>query len=422
MRAKMRLDLGALSTLAAIACGAPAVSAQTADGESGARPVILAFSYTGELVQNAAGGARQGAAFPGAAGVQLTLLLRRLVGWQGARIFVFALDTHGGAPSDFVGDVQGVSNLEAPAAVRLEEAWLQQNLLGNRLSCLVGRYDLNTEFYRLQSGALFVNSSFGIGPEFAQSGRAGPSIFPNTAVGTRVDFKPSANVVWRAAVLDAVPVSRPEGGIRLFAPGDGVLLVGEMALISRPDPVGEPRQRRFRIGRGPARSYRGKLALGAWYYTARFPDVVVTLPNGAPVQHRGSGGAYLIGDQTVWSPRRGRPGALTAFVQLGLGDGRVNQIGGYLGGGLTFTAPFPARAQDELGLAVAAARNGSRYERAQMAAGVPTAGETTLELTYLAQLGSWLSVQPDVQYVIHPGGTRSMRNAVVMGLRVAVSH
>jgi porin len=422
MRANVRLGLGALSAMAAMTFGAPPASGQTIGGTSGTRPVILSLSYTGDLVQNAAGGARQGAAFPGAAGVQVTLLLRRLVGWQGARIFLFALGTHGGAPSDFVGDVQGVSNLEAPAAVRLEEAWLQQNLLGNRLSWLIGRYDLNTEFYRLQSGMLFLNSSFGIGPEFAQSGGAGPSIFPNTAVGTRVDFKPSPGVVWRAAVLDGLPVGRPGGGIRLFAPGDGALLVAEVALISRPDTVGEPRQRRFRIGRGPARSYRGKLALGTWYYTARFPDLFATLPNGASVEHRGSGGAYIIGDQTVWTPRGRGPGALAAFAQLGLGDGRVNQIGGYLGGGLTLTAPFPSRAQDALGLAVAAARNGSHYEHAQMVAGAPAAGETAMELTYLAQLGSWLSVQPDVQYVIHPGGTRSTRNAIVVGLRAAVSH
>jgi porin len=410
-----RLELGALSALAAMTCGASTVWGQAAGGDSGKRPIILTFSYTGELVQNARGGAGRGTVFAGAAGVQFTLRLRRLVGWHGARVFVFALDTHGGAPSDFVGDVQGVSNLEAPAVLRLEEAWLQQNLLGNRLSWLVGRYDLNTEFYRLQSGALFVNSSFGIGPEFALSGVAGPSIFPNTAVGTRVDFKPSPNVVWRVAVLDGVPVGRPKGGIRLFAPGDGVLLVGEMALLSRPDTVGEPRHRRFRIGRGPTRSYTGKLALGAWYYTARFPDLVATLPGEASVRHRGSGGAYLIADQTVWS-------RLTAFAQLGLGDGRVNQIGGYLGGGLTFTAPFPSRAQDELGLAVAAALNGSHYERALAAAGASAAGETTVELTYLAQLGSWLAVQPDVQYVIHPGGTLATRNAVVLGLRVAASY
>jgi len=74
-----------------------------------------------------------------------------------------------------------------------------------------------------------------------------------------------------------------------------------------------------------------------------------------------------------------------------------------------------------VGLAVAAARNGSHFERAQTA-GIPAAGETTVELTYLAPIGSWLSVQPDAQYVIHPGGTRVLRNATVLGLRVALSH
>ena len=405
----------ALITLAAATCGAPAVSGQMAGGDGSARGVIVTSSYTGELVWSATGGARRGATIPGAAGAQVTLLLKRLIGWRGASLFVFALGTHGGAPSGLVGDVQGVSNLEAPPRVLLEEVWLQQNLFGNRLSWLAGRYDLNSEFYRLQSAGLFINSSFGIGPELAQSGAAGPSIFPNTAVGTRIALKPSPNVVWRAAVLNGMPVDRPEGGTRLFAPGDGALLVSEVALLTRPDSVGMPRQRRFAIGRGPARPYAGKLAVGAWYYTARFPDLVGTLPGGTPERHRGSGGAYLIADQRLGE-------ALTAFAQLGLGDGRVNQIGGYLGGGLTLTGPWSSRPQDELGLAVAAARNGSHYEEAQSAAGVRAAGETTLELTYLAQLSSWLAVQPDLQYVIHPGGLRGLRSAVVPGLRIAASH
>ncbi len=408
MTANKRLGLAALSALVATTTGAAVVCGQTAGADNGARAVIPTFSYTGELVQDAVGGTRRGSALVGAAGVQVTLLLGRLVGCHGAQLFVFALGTHGGAPSELVGDVQGVSNLEAPADVQLEEAWLQQNLLGNRLSWLVGRYDLNSEFYRLQSGALFINSSFGIGPELAHSGAAGPSTFPNTAFGTRVDFKPSRNVAWRAALLDGVPVDRPGEGIRLFAPGDGALLVGEVALLERPDMGGVPRQRRFGIGRGLMRSYAAKVALGAWYYTARFHDLSDT------TQHRGSGGAYLIGDLKVRS--------VTAFVQLGLGDGRVNQIGGYVGGGLTFTGPLPSRAQDMAGLAVAAARNGSHYERAQTAAGIPTVGETTVELTYLAAIGSWLTLQPDLQYVIHPGGTRTTRNAVAPGLRIAVSH
>lgn len=62
MTAKPRLELGALSALAAMTCGAPDVSGQTAVGDSGTRSAILTYSYTGELAQNAAGGTRQGAA------------------------------------------------------------------------------------------------------------------------------------------------------------------------------------------------------------------------------------------------------------------------------------------------------------------------------------------------------------------------
>ena len=384
--------------------------------------VSTSFTYTGELAADVSGGARRGATYVGAAALQLTVRLDRRAWWPGAQLFVFGLGTHGGAPSDQVGDVQGVNNLEARPGVRLEEIWLQQNLFENRLSLLAGRYDLNTEFYRLQSAALFVNSSFGLGPELAQSGVAGPSVFPNTAVGMRVDFKPSRNVVWRAAVFDGVPVDRPGGGIHLFAPGDGALLAGEVAFLSRPDTGRAPRDRRFMIGRGAARPYADKLAFGAWYYTGRFPDLADTLVTGTPLRHRGSRGAYIIGDHTVWSGRASSPVALTAFAQLGIGDSRVNQIGGYFGSGLTLTGPFAGRADDELGLGVAAALMGSHFTRAQSAAFGPTPAEITIELTYLAQAISRLSVQPDLQYVIHPGGTRALPNALVPGLRIALAY
>jgi porin len=88
------------------------------------------------------------------------------------------LNIHGGHPSSFVGDAQGVSNLEGPARSMLYEGWIQQNLFRDRLSILVGRYDLNTEFYRLQSAGLFLNSSFAVGPEFSQSRREAWSCAP----------------------------------------------------------------------------------------------------------------------------------------------------------------------------------------------------------------------------------------------------
>src|SRR5258705_7322858 len=124
------------------------------------------------------------------------------------------------------------------------------------------------------------------------------------------------------------------------------MFISEVALLERPDTTSVPRQRRFGIGRGLMRSYVAKLALGAWYYSTRFSDLSDT------TRHRGSGGAYLIGDLTLRS--------VTAFAQLGLGDGRVNQIGGYVGGGLTGTAPFASRSHDMAGVAAAGARDGGR--------------------------------------------------------------
>jgi len=69
--------------------------------------------------------------------------------------------------------------------------------------------------------------------------------------------------------------------------GDGALLVGEVAALRRPDTAQMPRDRRFQIGRGMARPYLGKVALGIWHYTASFPDLVDTLATGVPVARRG---------------------------------------------------------------------------------------------------------------------------------------
>ena len=159
-----------------------------------------------------------------------------------------------------------------------------------------------------------------------------------------------------------------------------------MAFLSRLDTSATARGRRFQIGRELTRTYSGKIAFGGWYYTARFPDLVDTLSSGAPVQRHGSAGAYVIADETIWAAQNGHSGPLTAFVQLGLGDWRVNQVGSYIGAGLTFVAPFRNGPHDQLGLAIAAARNGSHFTRAQSMMGVVASGETAIELT---SRGAW---------------------------------
>src|SRR5713226_3713497 len=282
--------------------------------------------YDGEAFADMSGGLRRGATYLGNLNLQLTVDAQRLLGWPGATVFLYGLGIHGGHPSTFVGDAQGVSNIEAPAKWKVEEGWIQQNLFGNRFSVLMGRYDLSSEFYRLQSASLFLNSSFGMGPEFSQSGLEGPSIFPFTSVGARFAIKPIEEIVLRAAVLDGVPVERPNGTRKIFAKDDGVLVVAEVAYVNRPVGAEQPRTREFRIGRNCCGTYTGKLALGAWYYSATFDDLIKVHPDGQPVRRRGSRGFYLLADQTVYqdiqNPDRStvrfrlRPASLTWRVAL----------------------------------------------------------------------------------------------------------
>jgi porin len=389
-----------------------------------ARGVQVSVVYDGEAFGNASGGVRTGAAYVGNLHLQLTIDGKRLLGWPGSTLFLNGLGTHGGHPSALVGDAQGLSSLEAPAGWQLYEAWFQQNLLDDRVSALVGRYDLNTEFYRLQSATLFLNSSFGVGPEFSQSGRGGPSIFPDTSVGARLAFKPVRDVVLRAAVLDGEPVDRPDGGHRVFARGDGLLLVGEAAFLSRPVSDGRPLGSRLRIGRGAgSRPYDGKLAVGGWYYTAKFDDLSEQELDGRPVGRRGSAGAYLLADEVVYRSAARSSRQVNVFAEFGFGDSRVNRFGFYTGGGLLFSGLFPALENDELGLAVAVARNGAHFLELQRRNAVPVTGtETTLELTYLLQIGKHLALQPDIQYILRPGTDRTRKNPVAVALRFELSY
>ena len=407
----------------ALASG-PSVLAQNASGvreQLADRGVTIATTY-GALLSGV-DGLRQGDTYSGNLNLEVSLDGQRLFGASGLTLFVEGLSIHGGQPSAILGDAQGVSNLSAPSKITLYEAWLQYNMFGGRFSVLVGRYDLNTEFYRLQSAGLFLNSSFGIGPEFSISGAEGPSIFPSTSLGVRLAFKPRTNLVVRGVILDGVPADRTDGSVGAFESGDGLLLVSEVAWLNRSASDDRTGKLRFRIGRASGLPpYANKVAGGVWYYTATFDDLNDVDASGAPIQHHGSAGAYVVGDATLLHSKTDVKRRISGFVQAGLGDGRVNRFGSYVGAGFVGTGPLATRSSDELGVAIAIARNGQGYLDSRQRLGEPTTTcETSIEVTYLAQIASWLAVQPDFQYVIHPNTDATLQDGRAFQFRFEVT-
>ena len=393
----------------------PAKGDQTATHDGTAPPVVeeskkqaaavdLSLVYTGELWRNATGGLRRGERYLDNLDVTLTVDADRALGWKGATLFVYGLYNNGRALSgDLVGDAQTVSNIETGVrAARLYEAWVEQRFAGDRVSIKVGLYDLNSEFDTSDVGSLSLLSSHGIGPEFAQSGRNGPSIFPVTSLAIRGDYKLDDRWTLRAAVLDGVPgdPDHPSRTAIKLGHGDGALIVGEAA-----------------YARGDT-----KAAVGYWRYTARFAPI---LPDDGGATRRGNDGAYLVVERRLTHPgiptgpedKRG----LAAFVQLGVADGGINPIARYAGGGLVYTGLLRPEGDDRMGMTIARAGFSRPYRRrAVLDGGRADLAEAVLELTYRTPLTKWLTLQPDLQYVRNPSANPTLGNALAIGVRFEV--
>jgi porin len=416
----------AAQALAAMALAAlsPVAAGQDAAAPGATAPWLTpAATYDGTALGDLRGGSRTGATYVGNLHLKLNARFDA-IGAPGTSAFVDVLTIHGGQPSGYVGDAMGTSSLAGPVGTQVEELWLQHNFTGS-VSLLAGIYDLNSEFYRLEGAGLFLNSAFGIGPEFGQSGVEGPSIFPRTAAGLRGAFKPAAGTVLRAAVLDGVPVVRPDGSRAVFRGGDGLLAVAEFATLSRaPADPGPTTRTRDRVGRFSSLApYDDKLAIGTWHYTAEFADLSDTDPAGNPRLRHGTSGTYAVGERLLIGRDGSSAKRLSAFVQIGIADPRTNRFGTYLGVGIAASGWGPLGNSDQLGASIAQAKNGSHYRQARLAHGEQGVddAETTFELTYLTPLSAHFTVQPDLQYVIHPNTDPALANAWVLQLRFEIA-
>ena len=298
-----------------------------------------------------------------------------------------------------VGDTQTVSNIEAIGSVRIYEAWLSRRVGAGGIK--LGLIDLNSEFDVQEAAGLFLNSSDGIAAEFSHTGRNGPSIFPTTALAITGFAVPASGWTLRLGVFDGVPgdPAHPRRFVVKLGAGDGALVVGQVT-------------RRFANGL--------RFEAGAWRYTAAFNALDNVDAAGNQARLRASKGGYGLVEAVLIPAIDGGP-SLTGWVRGGVADARVNRIAAYLGGGLVIASPFAGRDGDSTGLSVMHAGFGGAARRAEP--GLHN-GETTIEATYRIVLPWGLAVQPDIQYVVHPGGTPGVRDALVAGVRLtlAVSH
>ncbi len=384
------------------------------------------LDYSADLFSIVSGGLHRESGYVHNVDFILRIDGQRAMGWKGMTLQIYGLNIAGQDPGIDAGVAQDLSNIAAPAATRLYELWLQQNLGGDRVSLRAGLYDLNTEFDVIPAAGVFLNASHGIDPTFSQSGLNGPSIFPYTTLAFRARFKPTRGTYIQSALLNGVAgdPDDPRGTHLLLGGGNGILSTTEVGVLfnshARTNP---PVRRAHRRAEGLRRALsEGRVAAGLWFYTSPFDRLLPSSDVHKPSSIRGRPGLYALAEQRVLGSDAESDQGLKLFGRIGLADSRIYRFGSYLGAGLVYTGLTRGRPRDQLGLAVAMAKNGQDYRTAQARAGNRVFGsEWNLELTYFANLGRWLSLQPDLQYVIHPNTDPSVHNALALDLRIEIS-
>ena len=119
---------------------------------------------------------------------------------------------------------------------------------------------------------------------------------------------------------------------------------------------------------------------------------------------------------------------LTGFLRISGAPGDRNVISFYLDCGVSYKGLLPGRDKDLCGLAVAYARfsdSARAFDRDQSfyshVSTRPRDEEVVIEASYQAIIQAYWAVQPDMQVIVHPGGSSQFGDALVLGLRTVLT-
>ena len=385
----------------------------------GIRPVFdrvgisFGLSETAEALGNPTGGVKRGAIVEGLTQMSIGVDLAKALGLQGSLFNVSALQIHGrGLSSENVQNLDIISSIEADPSTRLNELWFQQSVFNDRLDIKVGQQSADLEFITSEYEDLFINSGFGWPTLPAADLPSGGPAYPLPTPGIRLRAKPNDGITALLGLYNGSPAGLRPGDPQVNDPSgtnfdlsSGYFLIGEAQYLVN----------REKDAKGLPATYK----VGAWYNSNSFKDPFFT--NGAIVPAEGpfavTGGsrhgdwsAYGTLDRLVYRPSGAEDGGLGITARAMGAPGDRNLVDLFAQGGLTYKGAF-GRPSDTMGIGVERAYVSSRARAGDVATAEVLgtfyplrSHETVIEATYQAQIAPWWQVQPDVQYVVSPGG------------------
>ena len=401
--------------------------------------VKLAVTYIGEVLGNPSGGLKRGTAYEDRINFAADLDLEKLVGLKQLTFHanVFQIDA-GGLSRGALFNFLVVSGIEALPTTRLYEIWFEQKW-GTKVALRAGQLAADTEFMTAKYSDVFTNASLGWPAILSLNLPSGGPSPPLATLGTRLRADVSDNLTLIGAVFngDAAgpgpddPQLRDRYGIN-FRINDPPLVLGEAQFLWN-GKKGDP-------------GLDGKFKVGGWRHFGTFTDdrfsptglsLVNAATGGVPANLSGDYGIYSVFEQKAYRVGNDDDRGIGVFARVSYSPSDRNLIDLYADAGVEFIGLNDGRPKDKFGIAGGYARVSSRaraldgdFQQMLGPMWPVRSFESLVTTVYQYEVKPGWTLQPNFQYIIHPGGGATnplgsnpgkvSKDAAVFGLRTVL--
>lgn len=382
--------------------------------------VDLTAGYVSEFAANVQGGERHDATETGQFSFGATIDTDKLLGLKGGTLqaTITFRRGHDLGQRAGLGELQQVQEVYGRGQTwRLTELWYQQQITPS-LDLKLGRLVMGSDFASFSCD--FENLAFCGAPVGNIAGDYWYN-YPVAQWGARLRTK---HRNWYAMIgaYENNPRNLDNDFALSHGGATGVLVPFELGWTPHLGPNGLP----------------GTYRVGGWYNSSNATDVLVgddrrpTAITGLdPMTHSGRFGGYVMIQQQLTGTYQDDPvkgpkvtHGLSVFLNITQTDRNTEKTDNQTAIGATYVGPLAIRPKDDIGFAVARTNFNGRAAEALVLA---TPGsekpdaEYEAELYYGIHFRDWLTVRPNVQYVVNPGGYHDARNLVVFGIKSGVT-
>jgi porin len=376
------------------------------------------LTYESDIAGNPSGGKSQGVAYADNIGLGLLFDLDQLVGLDGGSFLVSMSQRDGDSLSQKrVGNVFTIQQVYGGETFHLIDLAYLQKLFDDRVELRLGRIGAGDDFLVCQYDYLFMQNGFDGNPVGIFFNSPGMTAYPNDTWGARLKVKPTKRTYLMVGIYNGDTAIRADDnhGVDMSMNGP-VFVIGEAG---------------YRLNGLPGDSqFLGNYKAGFWYDNSAFTDYRTVGYGTRTGSKQGSWGFYGLYDQVLIpfaEPTSNRGLGVFGSVIVAP-DESVSQMPYFFTAGIAMRGILASRPTDSAGFGVVFGQFSDDLRDAQQCEQLldPRVGvqshETVLEGTYRFNLRKGaLFFQPDVQYVMRPGGTGQLANAVVLGCQLGVN-